>query len=105
MFLLNDENLHEGKHLKNKPPRTEGVFPRAVNLLDEVLRAGAGKGLFRPDVRARDLYIAIAALGYFYLSNRYTLSAFLQADLMEPEALAHWPVFATDLVLRLVSSN
>jgi AcrR family transcriptional regulator len=105
IFLLNDENLHEGKHLKKKSPRTEGVFPRAVNLLDEVLRAGAGKGLFRPDVQARDLYIAIAALGYFYLSNQYTLSAFLQADLMEPEALLHWPAFATDLVLRLVSNN
>jgi AcrR family transcriptional regulator len=105
LFLLNDENLHEGKHLQKKSPRTEAVFPPAVNLLDAVLRAGAGKGLFRPDIRALDLYIAIAALGYFYLSNRYTLSAFLQTDLMEPEALAHWPVFATDLVLRLVSSN
>jgi hypothetical protein len=53
-------------------------------------------------VRARDLYIAIASLGYFYLSNRYTLSAFLSGDMMDKDELTHWRKFITDVVLRSV---
>jgi hypothetical protein len=30
------------------------------------------------------LYISIAALGYFYLSNRHTLSAIFKRNLMAP---------------------
>jgi AcrR family transcriptional regulator len=104
MTLLNSENLHHGKHLK-KSPRVSALSSPAVSILDQVLRNGAEQGLFRPDVRARDLYIAIASLGYFYLSNRYTLSAFLSADLMDKNALAHWREFITGIVLRSVTET
>ena len=59
-------------------------------------------GLFRPGLRARDVYLMIAAMGYFYLSNRYTLSAFLGEALEAPAALAHWQQFITEAVLRTV---
>jgi hypothetical protein len=45
----------------------------------------------------------IAALGYFYQSNRYTLSAFLGEPLQSPEALARWEAFSIDAVLRTVA--
>ncbi|MDE2094181.1 MAG: TetR family transcriptional regulator, partial [Burkholderiales bacterium] len=61
------------------------------------------EGLFRRDVSARDLYLMIAAMGYFYLSNRYTLSAFLGEALEAPAALAHWENFVIDAVLRTVA--
>lgn len=102
LTLLNNENLHHGKHLK-KSARVSELSSPAVGILDQVLRTGAERGLFRTDIRARDLYIAIASLGYFYLSNRYTLSAFLDADLMDKEALSHWREFITSTVLRSVS--
>ncbi|MDB5841089.1 MAG: bacterial regulatory s, tetR family protein [Herminiimonas sp.] len=101
MTLLNTENLHQGKHLKKSARMSELVSP-AVGMLDQILQAGAERGLFRQDVRARDLYIAIASLGYFYLSNRYTLSAFLGEDLMDKDALTHWREYITDVVLRSV---
>jgi ABC-type Fe3+ transport system substrate-binding protein len=44
--------------------------------------------------------LMIASMGYFYLSNRYTLSAFLGEALEEPAALAHWQQFITEAVLR-----
>ena len=47
----------------------------------------------------------IAAMGYFYLSNRYTLSAFLGEPLEAPEALAHWEAFMIDTVLRTVDAR
>ena len=46
----------------------------------------------------------IASLGYFYLSNRHTLSAFLGEDLEAPAALAHWEGFIIDVVLRTVAA-
>jgi AcrR family transcriptional regulator len=101
MTLLNSENLHQGKHVK-KSVRVSELSSPAVSILEQILKSGARQGVFRQDLKARDLYIAIASLGYFYLSNRYTLSAFLSADLMDKEGLAHWREFITDIVLRTV---
>ena len=44
----------------------------------------------------------IASMGYFYLSNRFTLSAFLGEQLDSADALAHWEAFLIDAVLRTV---
>jgi AcrR family transcriptional regulator len=104
MTLLNTENLHEGRHLKRSARMSELLSP-GVGMLDQILQAGAAQGVFRPDVRARDLYIAVASLGYFYLSNRCTLSAFLGEDLMDKDALTHWREFITDIVLRSVRNT
>jgi AcrR family transcriptional regulator len=99
--LLNSENLHQGKHVR-KSARVSELSSPAVAILEQILKTGAQKGLFRDDIVARDLYIAIAALGYFYMSNRYTLSAFLNDDLIDREAIRHWQEFTTDMVLRSV---
>ena len=100
--LLNTENLHRGKHIA-KSPRAREYSSQAVAVLADVLGRGARQGLFRRDVTARDLYLMIAAMGYFYLSNRYTLSAFLGEALEPPSALAHWEAFLIEAVLRTVA--
>lgn len=99
--LLNSENLLKGRHIK-KSARASQLSSPAVAILDDVLLSGVEKGLFRSDKRARDLYIEIAALGYFYLSNHYTLSVFLNADLRGTGELEHWKTVITDTVLRSV---
>ena len=63
------------------------------------------QGVFRADVSARDLYLLIAAAGYFYQSNRYTLSAFLGENLEAPAARAHWQGFVEDMVLRGINAT
>lgn len=100
--LLNSENLHRGKHI-SKSLRASEYSPPAIGVIDKLLCSGAAKGLFRKDLNARDIYLMIAALGYFYQSNRYTLSAFLGENLDNPEAAAHWKAFVTDAVLRNVA--
>ena len=100
--LLNTENLHRGRHIA-KSPRAREYSSQAVAVLADVLGRGARQGLFRRDVSARDLYLMIAAMGYFYLSNRYTLSAFLGEALEAPSALAHWETFLIEAVLRTVA--
>jgi AcrR family transcriptional regulator len=100
--LLNAENLHRGKHIAKSLRAREYSSP-AIAVLDGVLKGGAARGLFRSDVLARDVYLMIAALGYFYISNRFTLSAFLGEELEDPRALAHWRDFIVDAVLRTVA--
>lgn len=100
--LLNSENLHRGKHI-SKSMRAREYSSPAISLLSRVLAAGVEMDIFRSDVRARDIYLMSAALAYFYVSNRFTLSAFLGEDLMEEEALAHWEEFITAAVIRQVS--
>ena len=97
--LLNTENLHRGKHIA-KSLRAREFSSAAVDVLGQVLKRGAAQRLFRSDVAARDVYLMIAAMGYFYLSNRYTLAAFLGEVLDAPAALAHWEAFVVDAVLR-----
>jgi AcrR family transcriptional regulator len=100
--LLNSENLHRGAHIA-KSLRARDYSSQAIAVLARVLKAGAAQGAFRADVVARDLYLMIAAMGYFYLSNRFTLSAFLGEALESAPALAHWEAFLIDAVLRTVA--
>jgi AcrR family transcriptional regulator len=100
--LLNTENLHRGKHI-GKSERAREYSSPAVGVIERVLRIGAGQGLFRPDLTARDLYLTIAGLCYFYLSNRFTLSAFLGEDLEAPAALQQWQAHVIDTVERTVA--
>ncbi|HEV8315243.1 MAG TPA: TetR family transcriptional regulator [Burkholderiaceae bacterium] len=100
--LLNAENLHRGKHIA-KSLRAREYSSQAIAVLGEVLKNGAQQGLFRSDIAARDVYLTIAAMGYFYVSNRFTLSAFLGEQLESEEALAHWEQVIIDTVLRAVA--
>ena len=100
--LLNTENLHKGKHI-SKSLRAREYSSPAIEVIRRVLESGQAQGVFRPDASARDIYLLIAATGYFYMSNRHTLSAFLGEDLETPEALAHWESFVIDSVLRTLA--
>ncbi len=101
MTLLNAENLQQGKHLKKSAGMNE-LIPPGLDMIGQILEAGIKDGLFRKDARPRDLYIVIASLGYFYLSNRHTLSAFLDEDLMDKDALLYWRELISNVVLRSV---
>lgn len=102
--LLNTENLHKGKHI-SKSPRARDYSSPAIAVIGEILVKGVAKGLFRSDLSARDLYLLIAATGYFYVSNRHTLSAFLGENIDAPQAVAHWKAFVLDSVMRVVQPS
>ncbi|MDI1269799.1 MAG: TetR/AcrR family transcriptional regulator [Polaromonas sp.] len=102
--LLNTENLHRGKHI-SKSMRAREYSSPAIAIIQKLLESGVKKKVFRPDISARNVYLLIAATGYFYISNRHTLSAFLGEDLQTPEALADWQAFITSTVLRTVMLN
>lgn len=99
--LLNSENLHGAAHLK-RSDRIQEMNSPLVQLLDAVLERGKKDNLFRAGVDPVQLYISIASLCYFYLSNNHTLSAIFGRDLRAPKAMAQRLSHMTDLVLGYV---
>ena len=61
-----------------------------LDILGTILAEGARQKVFRRDLDVKKVYLTLAALGYFYLSNRYTLSSFLGTDLMRPSECDAW---------------
>ena len=99
--LLNSENLHQAVHLKQSA-RIQEMNSPLVQLLADVLERGRQQGLFRDGVDPIQLYISIASICYFYLSNNATLSAIFGRDLKAPKALAQRLSHMTEMVLGYV---
>ena len=96
--LLNSENLHKAHHLRQSKKTLEMHSP-FVEMIGEILRRGERSGDFRSGVDPVELYISIAGLGYFYLSNQHTLSAIFARDLADPAARARRRAHMVEVVL------
>ncbi len=98
LVLLNSENLHRARHLR-RSRQIAAMHSPLVATLRILLQRGAREGKFRRGVDPVQLYISIAALGYFYLSNRHTLSTIFQRDLLAARSKAERLKHMTALVL------
>lgn len=96
--LLGTENLQKGKHISKSRTADQYALP-FISILEDVVRKGVELGHFREGVDCHKLYMAMTALGYFYVSNRYTFSAFLNTDLMEKEQIEAWAAYISNLLL------
>jgi AcrR family transcriptional regulator len=85
LSLLNSANLHQARHLRHSTHVRQMRSP-FIALIGNILERGVREGLFRADVDPAQLYITIASLSYFYLSNQHTLSAIFGRSLMSPRA-------------------
>jgi hypothetical protein len=99
--LLNSENLHLAKHLTRSTHIRE-TNSRLIQTLGEVLERGRVEGVFRGGVDPLQLYISIAGLAYFYLSNNATLSVVFGRNLMSPKALTERLSHISDVILGYV---
>lgn len=78
--LLATENLQNAAFLKSLPD-IRSLHSPLVDQIRAILAEGCAQGLFRDRVDPIQLYISIAALGYFYVSNMKTLSVIFDRDL------------------------
>jgi len=99
--LLNSENLHKARHIA-RSARVRPLHLPLLQVLRGILRRGEREGLFRRGIDPMQLYISIAAEGYFYLSNRYTLSRIFGRDLMTRQALRRREAHIVDTILNSV---
>lgn len=100
--LVNSENLHRAKHLK-KSEVVKVYSRRFVTMVKEILDRGVAQGVFREGVDPVQLNITIAAVGYYYLTNRFTGSIVFERDLMAKDALDERLRFNIDTIMRLVA--
>jgi AcrR family transcriptional regulator len=99
--LLNSANLHQARHLE-KSKRVREMNSPVIQTLGDILERGRKEGVFRGGVDPVHLYISIAGLAYFYLSNNYTLSAIFGRDLMTRKARSERLSHMCDVILGYV---
>lgn len=99
--LVNSENLHKARHIKGSQRLREMSRP-FVGRMRELLKRGAEEGLFRSDLDAVQVNITIAAINYYYLTNRFTGSIVFERDLMDKQALEERLTFNIKTVLRAI---
>ena len=101
LSLLNSENLHRARHLVDSQ-RVRELNSPLIRTLGEILERGRADGSFRGGIDPMQLYISIAGLAYFYLSNRHTLSAIFGRNLMAPKARSERLSHICDVILGYV---
>ncbi|ABG30222.1 transcriptional regulator, TetR family [Roseobacter denitrificans OCh 114] len=102
--LVNSENLHRARHLK-KSEVIAVASRKFVSMMQNLLDRGVQEGVFRPGIDATQLNITIAAIGYYYLTNRFTGAIVFERDLMTPDALEERLAFNLDTIMRLVRAD
>jgi AcrR family transcriptional regulator len=85
LALLNTENLAKARHLK-RSTKVKSMHSPFVEMIRTVVRRGVASGDFVVEVDPVQLYISIAALCFFYLSNSATLSVIFGRDLLTEDA-------------------
>jgi AcrR family transcriptional regulator len=99
--LVNYENLQKARHLRTSK-RTEELSKPFIGRMKTLLERGEKAGVFRKGLDPVQVIITIAAIGYHYLTNRFTGSIVYERDLMDAKALAERLAFNTATILRLV---
>lgn len=101
LSLLGTENLHKAAYLK-RSKRIRELHSPLVGMISSLLERGAKARVFRAGVDPVELYVTIAALGFFYLSNRHTLSTIFGRDLSAPKSIAARGDHIVDVVLNFL---
>jgi TetR/AcrR family transcriptional regulator len=73
-----------------------------VNVIADLLQRGVQQNVFRNGVDPVELYISIAGLGFFYMSNRHTLSTIFDEDLSAPQRLAQRGEHIVDMLFAFL---
>jgi AcrR family transcriptional regulator len=99
--LLNTENLLRARFLKGSR-RIRAMQTHLIRELTSILERGERIGVFAPGLDPLRVYLTMASLSVFYLSNRYTLSVIFGRELDAPAQLAAWEAHIVDTVLASV---
>jgi AcrR family transcriptional regulator len=99
--LVNSENLHKARHIK-KSQRMQEMNRSFVGRMRHLLERGVKAQVFRKGLDPVQVNISIAAVGYYYLTNRFTGSIVFERDLMSEDALKARLEFNMQTILRMI---
>jgi TetR/AcrR family transcriptional regulator len=103
LSLLATENMLQAQYLK-RSERIAEMHSHLIVEMADVLRRGEDAGLFRSKIDPVSVYLTIAALGYFYLSNRHTLSTIFGRELQAPDAIKAWGEHIVSVTLASITA-
>jgi len=103
LTILNNENLHRGRYV-SKSKELKRLSSPALDLMTRIYERGVRDGVFQAGLNPIQLYLSILALNYFYVSNRYTLSAYLGIDLAG-EQLNAWRRWVSEVIVRAIKAS
>ncbi|QIG50495.1 TetR/AcrR family transcriptional regulator [Nordella sp. HKS 07] len=101
LTLVNSENLHKARHLKTSQ-NIEAINRPLHGMVQDIIDRGVREGVFRSGIDEMQLNVTIAAVSYYYFTNRFTGAVVYKRDFMTPEALQARIDFNVDTILRLV---
>ena len=96
--LINDENRMQSVHLAQSSDLVAMHSP-LVELIEQTLERGVRAEVFNDRFGPVNLYISIAALGYFYFSNSSTLSTIFDRDMTSKGQIARRRQHVVTLIL------
>jgi AcrR family transcriptional regulator len=102
VHLVNLENVMKGRHLKSSKS-FQALNSPIIGILRRILKRGVSQRLFRSGIDPVDLHLTISALGFFYISNRYTFGTIFSYDMTSPRASERRRNIIVDMILRYVS--
>lgn len=101
--LVVAENQAKGRHLrKSKAMRT--LNRPIIDRLARVIARGQAEGVFRTEVDPVEIHKAIAALGIFNVTNRYTFGAIFQREMGSKGDVARRCGIVADIVLSYLTN-
>jgi AcrR family transcriptional regulator len=102
--LVVAENQAGGIHFrKSKAMRT--LNRPIIDRLSRVIARGQAEGLFRQDVDPVEIHKAMAALGMFNVTNRYTFGAIFQRDMGAKGDVEGRCAVVTDMILSYLTNS
>ena len=99
IWLLNDENLHKGKHVK-RSTRIRELYNPLMDTISEILTHGQDQGVFRTDIDPAIFYVTISSLVYHRFANQYTLEISLGVDRSSQASRDSWLAHITEILVR-----
>jgi TetR/AcrR family transcriptional regulator len=96
--LMNEENLHQGRHVRQRPEIPQ-LYQPLMQTIERLVADGRASGVFHAQADPVLLYIALSGLSYFYCANRWTLEAAFAGPLFTPERLQRYETLIADMVI------
>ena len=101
--MLNTENQRRGQTVRTMEGVTE-LNSHLVRMLADVLKRGEAEGIFRSGIDPLQLYLSIAGLFYFPLSNCFTLSVIFKQKIDSDAWLRDRMRHAEEMVLAYLTT-
>jgi len=100
--LVMNENIQYAAHITDEQVNANKAI---IEELSSVLLRGQADGVFRSDIDARQVHLTISALGFHYVSNKYTFSRIFEFDMHSTAAREQRRDLIVDIVLRWCAAS